>query len=292
MKLKIVLGTLIALFIFISVSNSGDYLNEGNTDAERHFKKIIGECDLIDWDGCEQYPNFYHSVASVFVQDKNTFFYFNLLLLVIVLPGILFYYSRNIYVPIFYFIGTNITLGAFESGAYPSFFVLIFWVIFLKTDKDWLKLILLVLSLFIHNSAVYLFIVTWLVQGLFVNGNNFGIAALGSFTGGLNRLKGNVNAYLDYWTLSMFPLFSVLGFVKLIKERKFDLILIVIASVIWSAVNIRAIYPAVIILLFAFGDFFKEQSLYVKILLVFGSLIYLGLNLLNLTNGFGGFVDL
>ncbi len=292
MKLKIVLGTLIALFIFISVSNSSIYLDEGNTDAERHFKKIIGECDSIDWDACKSYPNFYHSVAGIFVQDKPTFFYFNLLLMVIVLPAILFYYSRNIYVPIFYFIGTNITLAAFRSGAYPSFFILIPWIIFLKTDRNSLKLLLLFLSLFIHNSAVYLFIVTWLVQGLFANGNGFAITALGTFTGGLSRLKGNINAYLDYWALSMFPLFSVLGFMNLVKERKFDLILIITASVIWSVVNIRAIYPAVIILLFSFGDFFKGQSLYVKVLLVFGSLVYLGLNFLNLTNGFGGFVDL
>lgn len=277
--------------MLLSVANSGNYLHDNNEDAERHYHKVIGECDSIDWGACESYPGLYHFIAGLFVNGKGDFLLFNILMMIVVLPLVLFWYSKNIYVPIFYFIGTNLSVIPFSGGTYPSFFILIFWVIFLKTDKDWLKVVLLILSIFIHNAGVYLFLITWLLQGIFANGkNNFSPIVLG-FTGGINRLAVNVNSYIDGFFLSMFPLFSVLGLMKLIKQHRIDLIMIVIISLTWSLVNIRAIYPAVIILLFSFSDYFRDSNLYVKVLLLIGALGYLAVSFYGFTRGFGGFLS-
>jgi len=147
------------LFMFVfSYFFSGLFQSGG--DYNQHFYKAKNGCEgseTIGWseDACEIYAPLFHTIAQPFTYHENAFFYFVLLLLGLVTPLIVFWFTKEWISVILYFTTTvyfyfNID-GFFPQALAGIILLLIFLV------RDWrIQVALVGLSIFAHGHAFLL----------------------------------------------------------------------------------------------------------------------------------------
>lgn len=261
---------LIVGLIFLSIP-----LNQ--EDGLTHFLKSQGLCEYSINEHCDEYPGFYHFLGSFF--PSNQFMFFNFLLL-IYFPYFLFnWLFKSDFAGYFYVTGSSFLVFAFTNNVFPSALTTILFILFVFSNNYKLKLGLLLLSPFVHNSAPMLFFGSFIILELFkqFKGKLFIVFPYLQFNP-FNFFE-QIFGKIDYWLNSNLFLFSVLGFKEWLLLKRYDLIVLILVSFVFSFNIIRSFFPAQLLLLFGFVLMFERQPIKLKVVFVLLSFVWFALNL-------------
>lgn len=244
-------------------------------DGLTHFLKSNGLCEYSLNEHCAEYPGFYHFLGSFF--QPAQFMFFNFLLLVY-FPFFLFnWLFKSDWAGYFFVTGSSFLMFVFDNNVFPSGLVTILWVLFVFKDNLKLRLFLLILSPFLHNSAPMLFIGSFIVLELFkLFNNHFIVFPFLQFNP--LELFNEFYGKIDFWINSNLLMISFCGLLEWVKLERWDLITLLIVSVVFSFNMSRSFFPAQLLLLFGFVLMFERQPIKLKLILVLISFAWFCLN--------------
>jgi len=152
------------MFVF-SYFFSGFFPSGG--DYDRHFYKAKNGCEgseTVGWgeEACETYSPLFHVIAQPFTYHQNAFFYFVLLILGLITPLILFWFTKEWLSVVLYFT-TTVYFYFSIDGFFPQALAgIILLLIFLV--RDWrIQVALVLLSIFAHGHAFLLCLIAFVL---------------------------------------------------------------------------------------------------------------------------------
>ncbi len=148
---------------FTMVPNHWHYV----ADFNFHFFKAQG-CEANEAD-CQGYFPLLHILGTIFSFSKFAFSRYLMFLLVFITPLILFYITKKWIVTWFYFATTQYVYLIEGGGAYPQALAGIFLLLLLSTKNNYLRAIILLVSIISHSQAFILIGISWLVILFFEN---------------------------------------------------------------------------------------------------------------------------
>lgn len=257
-------------------NESGDTIN--------HFSKIIGQCEVAtNKENCEAYPVGYYLVPILINLDSyRGFWLYNLFLFSVLFPLILFYLTRNKWVVLFFFIGTQIPYYIIGSGAYPMGFTMMFWLFLVYSKNTKLEIFLVASSFFLHNSAPLLFFTTYIWKYFPMIKERFKARVKSLITWPYFYLssiwntlaQNNIHTTLYFIFSTVLPVIPILAFHRFLKEKNTFLAGIVVMTIIFSFSTPRVWLFGVLVLLIEFGKIYEKLPLRTKKLIIYLILIY------------------
>lgn len=257
-----------------------NYTNSPLTeDWINHFVKINDNCSIPSaWEGCENYPAFYHSFIS-FLNIKlteNSFILWNLFLFLIFIPALLYFATKSEQFYYLYFIGLSFPYFTLNYGVFPSAIALVLWFIYYIKKNKILKGSILLISPFVHNSLFPLIIITLILELIehFKIIEKLKLKSDLFFSGFLIGNITSIPSYLNFFFTSLFPVISILGLKQIIQDFDVKALVLIIISITHSVTFSRAILVSVFILLWACVKYFEKNPNLNKNTLYFTSLIF------------------
>ena len=258
-------GSILSI-IFLGLLLSVVYINmEGSLftfDNERHYAKIIGQCDQINWNECEEYPPMYSWIAQFFVNNTYSFMLFNFFLTLIVFPIAISFITKNWDFGLLFLLFSNVGILTLNVGTYPTLLALILWTIFYLNKNPYIRIFLLIIGTFVHNGIYLALIATWLLEYLVKLDwkNILPISSPFTFNFDLNKILIQLPDTLDLYFKSGFIISYLIGLKQFLIEKKYELIILFFISLILSISILRTIYFAIFIAMWGFAKFYEQQD--------------------------------
>lgn len=189
---KVIFICIIMFFVVFSLVNeslAGDYYF--------HLEMSRGGCIVAD-EFCATYPPLTSFLFNFFSFNERVFVAISVMLAVILIPLLLFFYTKNVFSVLLYF-GTSIWADIAVTGTIAQGLTIVLFLLFLLQKDLKIRLMLLLLSVLTHNLAPFLLLLYWLLEVVHVNVKAFFLA----FPSGFNI----VNPLLSIKTL-VFHIFT------------------------------------------------------------------------------------
>lgn len=243
---KSLLLSIAMFFLFFLVTDP--QLND--SDDIFHFKlsQDLDNCPVpYEKSECESYPPLSHILSNPFSFNRLAFKTFHLALLMIVIPLMLFYFTKRFSSTILYFGSYYLLVGAINFSLAQTFIVMQF-LIFLYIKNKYLRFFLLFLGLITHNSAIFLFALYWFLETFSkeIKGFFLAIPSFPFFNGKINLFSGFVLfkkffSQLNFLTISE-------GFSNIIKKQNWAFLILILISVAMAFGSIRHLWVAQLLL--------------------------------------------
>lgn len=280
MKKTILVG--IILFLSVLIIQPTSELTE---DGIYHFPKILGKCDEITWIACETYPPLYHIIAGFFVNSEQTFYIFNLIIVLLIFPIVLEYFTKIKNTGLFYLLFTNISFLTLDLYFMPQIMMMMLWVIFLFQKNPIIRITIFIASIFTHNAGWLLIGITFIaelmrphIENLIDNLTLKVLPITIPVTFDIKNFAGHPEWHLGFYFINIFPLALIVGIFEIIKQKKYDWMIIGFASLIWSFEIARAFLPLILLTTITFTQFYAKQNKKMKMAIIGFGLISISLN--------------
>lgn len=158
---------LIICLLFFFVSFYGTYLNfqqEGHfsntNDYLFHYSMAKGECleGVANYtlETCKNYPPLLSWISKPFSSNEITYQLFVLFILIILIPGIIFYSTKSVWSLLIYY-SSSIVFNTIYASIFAQMMVFLIVALLLLKERfnPLIDLSLLLISPFVHNEAIY-----------------------------------------------------------------------------------------------------------------------------------------
>lgn len=143
-------------------------------DFNFHFQRAANECPKeYGQESCDSYYPLLHLVGGIFSFSQIAFANYLMIILIFITPMVLFLNTKKWMVVWLYFTATQYVYLIQAGGAYPQALAGIFLLLFLWQKNNYIRFLLLILTLLVHSQAFVLLLIVWLVQLFFENFKSF-----------------------------------------------------------------------------------------------------------------------
>lgn len=262
---------ILIFFLFYGFFGVSNYVNYGKINNSQDF---FFHFNSIKERNTGNYPFFYHFVSVPFAFNEISFYLYNLILIIIIIPILLFYLTKNFFSVCAYFALTNLPHLMIFGATYPQALIIIFFLLYL-IDKN-LFLPLLFFATFTHKSGLMFFLAIALIEFFVLIYKNFKLKFNSVFLSGFligSRITGIKEILSAILTFVPLPL---IYFSKKAFSNPFYFLLIL--SSIFAAVyfDIRALWIMQISLILNFVPPKKNKKAF--LVLVFLYVIFFLIN--------------
>lgn len=174
------------LFVFLIAFLGKGY--QGGGEYKFNFLKTQDKCkETGAVKNCEEYTPLFHILASPFAFSENSFWYFSVILLGLIIPMIFYFLTKN-WFSVWLYYSTTSAFYFLIDGVMPQALALGLCLLIL-TVKDWrLQLAILFVSIFAHGHGFLLVLTAFIVNRIWLliidkecNWNNILLSCSGVF---------------------------------------------------------------------------------------------------------------
>jgi hypothetical protein len=233
------------------------------------------------------YPYLSHLIATPFSFRLESFYIFNLLVMGLVLPFLLFKLTNHPITVFFYFTTTSLFYELEFSGLLPETFSFVLLLTLFLTKNNYLRAGILFLALITHMHGVWLILIAW---GLILasENKNYFLACVPLFQSKAGIFyatfidRGASLSKLLFFSVKGFPFpFIVFSVKQLVKEKKYVyLSLAGIGFVASLFVNDRTLHLTELFLLVGLTFYYAQSSWKMKASIIAMSFLVFTLELL------------
>lgn len=272
-------------FHYLLFQEFGQYSN--SNDFLFHFFRSQNKCEELSYYyNCGSYPVGYTVLSQFFSFNETSFFIFNLFLICFLIPLILKQLVKNNWIIPLYF-ACSFPFNVLYAGIFPQMFIALCFLCYLLFRGSQYKYIFVGIGIFSHNLGLPFFSIIVLFDFL---------ADL------LKEADFNFQQKQDYfYPILAFPIlkqvalgerliesffkpmpfvFAWIGFKKLIQERMYFLLSILIITIAYAFIDIRTLLFSEIILIIPASIYLSKSRKSFKILLIILILFYWFFNLI------------